>query len=102
VTAPLPLAQVDTGTLTGVVRDNSGAFVPGARVVIRNIGTGRVQNFFTDSQGLYVTLPLRPGEYAVEVNAAGFQRAEKRVQLNVAQRAAVDFDLALGKLTNRP
>jgi hypothetical protein len=99
VTAPLPLAQVDTGTLTGVVRDNSGAFVPGARVVIRNIGTGRVQNFFTDSQGLYVTLPLRPGEYAVEVNAAGFQRAEKRVQLNVAQRAAVDFDLALGKLT---
>jgi len=38
------LAQVDTGTIIGTVRDPSGAVVPNAKVTIRNTGTGLAQD----------------------------------------------------------
>ncbi len=86
-------AQVDTGTISGIVRDPSGGVVPQAKVTIRNIGTGQVQNIAGDAQGLYVSLPLYTGQYSVTVEVAGFDKFTKRVDLNVAQRVSLDFDL---------
>jgi len=91
--------QVDTGILTGAVRDTSGAVIPKARVTIRNTGTGEVQSLATDSQGLYVSPPARPGEYAIEVEVAGFEKVIKHAELSVAQRLTVDFTLKIGAVT---
>ena len=44
------LAQVDTGTISGVVRDASGGVVPQAKVAIRNTGTDQIQNVVGDTQ----------------------------------------------------
>ncbi len=91
--------QVDTGTVTGVVRDSSGSVVLDAKITVRNLGTGLVQELFTGAEGIYVSPPLRPGEYTIEIEAAGFKRAAKRVLLEVSQRAVVDFDLVVGEMT---
>ncbi len=97
-TALLLVGQVDTGTLTGVIRDGSGAAVAKAKVSIINVGTAQRLDLAADVAGLYVSPPLRPGEYTIEVEAAGFEKAAKRVRLDVAQRVPVDFDLRIGAL----
>jgi outer membrane receptor protein involved in Fe transport len=92
-------AQVDSGTITGTVRDSSGAVLPNVRVVIENAATNQAIELQTSNEGLYVSPPLRPGEYVVTVSAQGFEKGAKRLQLDVSQRAAVDFDLTLGAIT---
>src|SRR5262245_66023398 len=85
-------AEVDTGTLSGVVRDTSSAGVPRAKMILRNEDTGITLEVATNEAGIYVSPPLRSGVYVVEVEAQGFERAARRVQLDVSQRAAVDFE----------
>jgi hypothetical protein len=87
---------VEVGTITGVVRDNSGALVPNAQVTVQNTGTGITSNSNTDSQGIYVSPPLHPGNYNVIVEAPGFSKVVEHVRLEVGQRLAVDVALAVG------
>jgi Carboxypeptidase regulatory-like domain len=102
-TAILPVklsAQiVETGTITGVVRDKSGAVLAGAQVKIRNTATGIVSNTVTDSQGLYVSPPVDPGDYTVEFEASGFGKVQEQVRLEVGQRIAADAVLTVGQDT---
>jgi predicted nucleic acid-binding protein len=90
------LAQVDTGTISGTVRDPSGAVVPNAKVTIRNSGTGLAQDLTTDSTGLYVSLPLYAGEYDVEAEASGFRSEVQHLTLAVAERRVADFSMHVG------
>ena len=98
----LPLLQaqiVETGTITGVVHDNSGAVISSARVTIRNAATGLANSTATDSQGIYVSPPLVPGNYNVEFEAAGFGRLLENVRIEVGQRVAADATLSIGEAT---
>ena len=88
---------VETGTITGVVRDHSGAVIAGAKVTIRNSATGLTNTPVTDSQGLFVSPPLNPGDYVVDFEAAGFGPVEERVRLEVGQRVAADAVLSVGE-----
>ncbi|MGH9673272.1 MAG: TonB-dependent receptor domain-containing protein, partial [Bryobacteraceae bacterium] len=98
-TFALANAQVDTGTITGIVRDPSGAGVPSAKIVLRNSDTGIATELSSNTAGLYVSPPLRPGEYVVEAEAQGFERAARRLRLDVSQRLGLDFDLTVGAVT---
>ena len=89
-------AQVDTGTVSGTVLDQSGAVVPNAKVTIRNTGTGLGQEVTTDRAGLYVSLPLYAGEYDIEVEAQQFSREVQHLTLTVAERRVADFTLQVG------
>ena len=93
------LAQLDTGTITGTVYDASGASIPAAKISIRSFATNQTIEVKTSEQGIYVSPPLRPGEYTVTVSAEGFEGAAKRLQLDVSQRAVIDFNLKLGTVT---
>jgi hypothetical protein len=88
---------VENGTITGVVRDNSGAVIANAQVNIRNAATGLSSSTVTDSQGLYVSPPLNPGDYSVEFEAPGFGKVQEHVRLEVGQRAAADAVLKVGQ-----
>ncbi|HXM11370.1 MAG TPA: TonB-dependent receptor [Terriglobales bacterium] len=90
---------VETGTITGVVRDNSGAVIAKAQVTIRNTATGLANNTATDAQGLFVSPPLNPGDYTVEFEAPGFGKVREQVRLEVGQRAAADATLTVGQNT---
>src|SRR5271156_2041433 len=72
---------VENGTITGVVRDRSGAVIANAQVSIRNAATGLSSNTVSDSQGLYVSPPLNPGDYTVEFEAPGFGKVQEHVRL---------------------
>ena len=98
--APALVAQiVETGTITGVVKDNTGAVIPGAQVTVRNNATGLSVKTASDSQGIYVTPPLSPGDYTVQVEYPGFSKVEEHVRLEVGGRVGADAVLVVGKAT---
>ncbi len=92
----VPAQIVETGVITGVVKDNSGAVVVKAHVTVRNTDTGLSSNTSTDAQGLYVSPPLNPGNYDIEVDVPGFTKVVEHVRLEVGQRATADIALAVG------
>ena len=87
----------DTATLTGTVRDRTGAVIAGTTVSVTNTSTGIAREFTTNTAGEYVAAGLPPGQYNLSVSANGFQtyRAEG-VILRVAQNARVDVTLQVG------
>ena len=90
-------AQVDNGSIIGIVHDASGASLRGATVVIRNVATGVTTTVKTNDDGSYQALALIPGRYSVEVTAQGFGPARNPgVDIHVQTRAQVDFSLTVG------
>src|SRR5580692_2600616 len=93
------LAQ-NTGSITGTVKDPSGAAVPGANVAIVNSEHGITRQTVTNSDGEYNESALPQGKYDVIVTAAGFKKFQaKGVVLDVAEKARVDVPLQVGATT---
>lgn len=94
---PAAWAQLDNGSITGTVRDPSGAVIPGAAVTIRNVATGVTSNLKANGDGSYQVLALIPGTYSVEATAPGFSTARvANIEVHVKTRAEQDFNLAAG------
>ncbi len=94
------LAQVDTGSLVGTVKDPSGAVLPGVTVTAASADTSVATSAKTEVDGNYVITPLKIGRYSVSVEAAGFQRAIRNdVVLDVQQTIRLDFSLRVGSVT---
>ncbi|MGI4853327.1 MAG: carboxypeptidase regulatory-like domain-containing protein, partial [Janthinobacterium lividum] len=93
-TPALIFAQ-STATLSGTVKDPSGAVLPGAQVVVHNLGTGVDRTLQSDGAGQYVAPSLPPGDYSIRVTAAGFSAyTVQRFTLLVDAKSNVDADLA--------
>lgn len=94
-TVPLGAAQ-QVGVLTGIVSDQTGASLAGARVeVVRAVERAAARSVITDRDGRYRIDDLVPGEHVVRVSAAGFQAAERRVSVGVAGPAVADVSLGV-------
>src|SRR2546425_7514828 len=65
-------AQITIATLTGAVKDATGAVVPRARIEAVNRGTGLVRSAVSDSNGQYILSDLPAGHYQIKVSLAGF------------------------------
>lgn len=97
---PLAWAQKDAGTITGTVKDPSGAILSGVRVTVANAATGFTFETRTDDAGRYTAPALRVGEYSVTAEAAGFKRVVRAgVVLQINQVAEIDLTLELGTVT---
>ena len=95
-----PLHSQTTATMLGKVFDPTGAAVPVARVVVKNIGTGLTRALQTDANGEYLVPALPPGTYSLTVTAPGFKMlSHSDIILDVAQNARVDAHLQLGDVT---
>jgi hypothetical protein len=93
-------AQQETATITGIVRDESGAIVPRAAVIVTNVQTNISVRTETDDAGAYVVPSLRPGEYSVTAERSGFPKIVRTgITLQVAQVARIDITLQAGQLT---
>ena len=88
----------DTASLTGTVRDSTGAVVSGAQIVVSNPEHGVNRTTTTNSAGDYVVPALpAPGSYDVTVTAHGFKKfVANGVVLDVAQKARVDITVQVG------
>src|SRR3981189_3554547 len=76
IVSPFLVAQSDTASITGFVRDASGAVIPNANVVIRNESTGADRKTVSNRTGYYIVPNLTPGMYTISVDAAGFKKFE--------------------------
>ncbi len=65
-------SQAPSGTLTGTVRDQSGAVVPNASVILKDENTGVLQRTLTNPEGFFTIVAIPAGTYAVFVEARGF------------------------------
>ena len=90
-------AQLSTASLSGAVRDSSGAVVPGAQIVLKNVATGVENRTTSNGVGAYLLVNITPGSYSIQASAPGF--AEQQVPaftLTVGQAATIDFALTVG------
>src|SRR5881275_3316943 len=96
---PAQRAQAQaTATVSGTVRDSSGAILPDAGVVLHDTATNLDRATRTNSVGNYVIPQIQPGTYELRVSKQGF-RSEVRsnVTLVVNQTATLDFSLPPGE-----
>jgi carboxypeptidase family protein len=88
--------QINTATLSGNVKDASGAIVSGASVVALQTATGVSRTVNTNDAGFFNVPLLQPGQYDVTVSKQGFQTAVEHIQLEVNQLANLNFSLTVG------
>ncbi len=93
-------AQADSGNIAGVVRDTSGAVMPGVTVEAASPALiEKVRSVITDSQGLYRIVDLRPGTYSVTFTLPGFSTVKREgIALTTGFTANVNADLKVGSL----
>ncbi len=86
-----------TGSITGSVKDTTGAAIPNAKVTVINTATGVQSPTNTTSVGDYTVINLIPGHYSVVAEAAGFDQEQVTgITLVVAQEARVNLTLKPG------
>ncbi len=91
--------QTITSTIVGQVNDPSGAGVPAARVIAKNVETGIAAEGASDSSGAYTIPQLQPGIYDVTVIKTGFvTHAVTGIQVLSSQTVRVDVKLDLGSM----
>jgi carboxypeptidase family protein len=98
--SPFALAQQETATITGEVRDANGSVVSKATITVTNVETNVSIKSETNDQGLYTVPSLKPGSYSITVEKAGFKKSVRSgVTLQVNQVARLDVNMQVGELT---
>src|SRR6266481_2964386 len=88
--AGIAWGQVTTGTISGTVKDSTGAVLPGTMVVILNDETGISRTLQTDASGRYSAPSLSLGHYRVTGTLAGFHAVSRTgIVLTVGREAVV-------------
>ena len=102
LTASTVWAQFDRGSISGTVKDQSGAVVPGVTVTVTNSQTAAPRLGVTDGTGFYTFPNLQAGTYGVVVELQGFKKVVRdHVQLDAAGALTLDFTLEAGALTEQ-
>jgi len=87
------------GTIQGTVKDPTGAVVPGAKIVILHIATGRTTNTSSNTDGYFATPPINIGQYKVRVEMAGMKAWESDIQLETGRVAEISPVLTPGQVS---
>ncbi len=97
VLLPPSHGQSVQSSILGTVRDQSGALIPNAKVVITNVEKGISSTYRTNSEGSYQALELVPGTYDVKISKADFQsQLVKGVVLEARAEVRIDAALTVG------
>src|SRR5690242_6809304 len=93
-------AQVNTGTISGSVTDQTQAVLPGVAVKVSNVETGITRTVVTGSRGEYKVPSLVVGTYEVHAEMTGFESSVRSgITLTVGREEVVDFTLKIGDVT---
>jgi len=91
------LAQSGNSTISGLVKDSTGAALPGVSIVVRNVETAVSVDAVSNEEGLYRVGALVPGNYRVEATVDGFEPFTRTVTLVVSQTLAIDVTLDVAR-----
>lgn len=93
-------AQEQTGSIQGVVKDASGAVLPGVTVEARSPAAVGVSTAVTNEDGVYRFPALPPGVYELTANLQGFTASVvKNVMVELGKQLTVDHSLRLAGVT---
>lgn len=94
-------AQLTRGAITGTVRDEAGASIPGAQVRIINPQTNVTRETTTDNDGFYRLGAIEPGIYTVTAEKSGFTKIENRaVSVQQSTETTFNIELKAGAITS--
>jgi Carboxypeptidase regulatory-like domain/TonB dependent receptor len=92
--------QAEQGTITGTVKDASGAVIANVTVTAREVSTQTVSSTVSNSNGYYTLPYLAPGTYDVSAEAVGFSKTVvSGVHLTVNLATGVDLTLKVGAVS---
>ena len=95
-------AQVNTGTISGVVQDPTGAVIAGAMVTVKNVDTGIVRTLTSDAGGRYIAPVLPVGNYEVTAQQSGFQtEVRSGIDLTVGREELINLTLKVGQISDK-
>src|SRR5205809_3575195 len=93
----LIFGQGGTATISGVVRDTSGALVPGVTITVKHVDSGLIRTVMTGETGNYSAPSLPVGPYEITTTMPGFKQAVRLgINLAVGQEAVIDLTLEVG------
>src|SRR6266404_4948134 len=94
---PSVAAQITSGTITGLVTDDSGSAVAGASVTVTSTQTGATRTATTSAEGTFSFQELSPGLYNITVSKQGFKKVEQRgVEAHVSDLTNVTIKMPVG------
>ena len=97
---PISLQAQVTGSISGYVKDQTGAAVPQANVTATLVSQNSSMNTTSNSEGFYQFTAVQPGPYTVTVEKDGFQKlTHTNVTVTASQPVRLDLQLALGRVT---
>src|SRR5262245_14977271 len=98
--ALLPVRVWAQGAISGVVRDTTGAVLPGVSVEAASPALiEKVRSVVTDSQGQYKIVDLRPGTYSVTFTLPGFSTVVRQgLELTASANLPVNADMKVGAI----
>jgi len=97
----IPVLAQSNGIVKGVVKDTSGAVLPGAQITLNNKATQRPLQTLTNETGSYTFNFLPPGDYGVTFEMQGFRKLTiESITVNVAQTVVADAALQVGDVTS--
>ena len=86
-------AQITSATMSGTVKDQTQAVLPGVDVVVKNVDTGLNRAVVTDANGYFTIAGLPPGTYETRASLPGFATDVEHVTLTVAQETGLTLTL---------
>ena len=86
-----------TGSISGTVKDPSGAYIPETAIICRNVETGALRNAATNSEGFYAFTTLPVGNYEIETFRPGFKPYKRTgLVIDVGTKLQIDITLEMG------
>src|SRR5690349_3924990 len=96
IPAALVWGQTGTGNIQGIVKDATGAVVPGAKITAVHTPTSQQYDTTTNGVGFFVFPPIQRGPYEISVQAPGMEVWKGTVMLAVGQTAELNVSLKVG------
>jgi hypothetical protein len=91
-----------TAQISGTVKDQSGAVLPGAELTATQTETGAVRTGITDETGSFILSNLPIGPYRIEVGLPGFRKyVQTGIVLQVNSSPTINAVLAVGQVTEQ-
>src|SRR5262245_35620902 len=101
-TVAVASAQTATGTISGVIRDSTGAVLPGVTVTITSTATGVARSVLTNVDGRYLIVNVAPGDYDLRATLPGFSTAVRNhVPVRVGGSFEANIEMAVGEVTEQ-
>ena len=93
----LAAAQAPVGTISGTVRDQTEAVVPGVTITIRHAATGAERHLISGSDGAFAAPALAAGEYRITAELSGFRTLQREVTVATGRVLTVDLKMEIGQ-----